>query len=190
MSTPPPVITAVQPAEAVARGAPPASAAAADSEQAAARTTDTPSVSVFSDAVILAHDARPIADSSGETVEPALLSSALVRPEAPKKTFALKQVAEHNLPTDLWILIDQDIYDVTEFQLTHPGGAKILAGVAGRDATKKFDKYHRRGILDQYRPTLQVGLLDYGEAMSNSKKGFLKKLGIGGSSRQKGGLKS
>lgn len=34
-----------------------------------------------------------------------------------------------------------------------------MAGVAGKDATKKFDKYHRRGILEKYKKNLKVGTL-------------------------------
>ncbi|KAI1343632.1 cytochrome b5-like heme/steroid binding domain-containing protein [Xylariaceae sp. FL0016] len=116
------------------------------------------------------------ADSGGgESRERAVTVSA----PAPPRLFTMKQVAAHASPADMWIVVDNEVYDVTEFQLQHPGGAKILLGVAGKDATKKFDKYHRRGILEKYKATLRVGLLDMAEVVANSKKGFLKKLGFG-----------
>ncbi|KAK6218780.1 hypothetical protein LQW54_002705 [Pestalotiopsis sp. IQ-011] len=74
-------------------------------------------------------------------------------------TNTLRQVADHKSADDLWIIIDEDIYDVTKFQHEHPGGHKVMAGVAGKDATKKFDKYHRRGILEKYKKDLKVGTL-------------------------------
>lgn len=41
-----------------------------------------------------------------------------------------------------------------------PGGKKILARVAGKDASQQFWKYHNEGILKKYKSKLQVGSLD------------------------------
>ena len=43
---------------------------------------------------------------------------------------------------------------------TCAGGKKILARVAGKDASKQFWKYHNEGILKKYKKSLQVGSLD------------------------------
>ncbi|KAK7949481.1 hypothetical protein PG996_000068 [Apiospora saccharicola] len=72
------------------------------------------------------------------------------------KSYTAQDVTQHNTEEDLWIVIGSDIYDVTEFQHQHPG---VMRGVAGKDATKKFDKRHRRGILEPYKPKYRVGLL-------------------------------
>lgn len=54
-----------------------------------------------------------------------------------------------------------------------------MAGVAGKDATKKFDKYHRRGILERYNKDLKIGTIDLdAQPSSTSKKGLLGKLGV------------
>ncbi len=45
----------------------------------------------------------------------------------------------------------------TEFADEHPGGAKILKRVAGKDASKQFWKYHNDGVLKKYGTKLQVG---------------------------------
>ena len=45
----------------------------------------------------------------------------------------------------------------TGFLDDHPGGAKILKRVAGKDASKQFWKYHSKGVLAKYGPGLQVG---------------------------------
>jgi cytochrome b involved in lipid metabolism len=37
------------------------------------------------------------------------------------KTFSKDAVASHNKGDSLWIVIDEDVYDVTKFQDEHPG---------------------------------------------------------------------
>lgn len=76
------------------------------------------------------------------------------------KTFTKEEVASHNKSEGLWIIIDEDVYDVTKFQEDHPGGKKILQRVAGKDASKQFWKYHNEGILKKYKGKLQIGSLD------------------------------
>ncbi|KAI0121903.1 acyl-CoA dehydrogenase NM domain-like protein [Daldinia grandis] len=76
------------------------------------------------------------------------------------KTFSKSDVASHNKGDSLWIVVDDDVYDLTKFQDEHPGGKKILTRVAGKDASKQFWKYHNEGILKKYKPSLQIGSLD------------------------------
>jgi len=38
--------------------------------------------------------------------------------------FSTTDVASHNKADNLWLVIDEDIYDVTKFQDEHPGGKK------------------------------------------------------------------
>lgn len=76
------------------------------------------------------------------------------------KTFSKEDVASHNKPDNLWVVIDEDVYDLTKFQDEHPGGKKILSRVGGKDASKQFWKYHNEGILKKYKSKLQVGSLN------------------------------
>lgn len=57
------------------------------------------------------------------------------------QSFTPTDVATHNAPDKgLYIIIDKNVYDVTNFIDEHPGGAKILKRVAGKDASKQFWK--------------------------------------------------
>jgi cytochrome b involved in lipid metabolism len=57
------------------------------------------------------------------------------------KTFTPAEVASHKTPDQgLYIIVDNSVFDVTKFVDEHPGGAKILKRVAGKDASKQFWK--------------------------------------------------
>ncbi|KAL9061148.1 MAG: hypothetical protein Q9162_000293 [Coniocarpon cinnabarinum] len=96
------------------------------------------------------------------------------------QTFTASDVSSHNKPTDLYLIVDGDVFDLTTFQDEHPGGKKsmsrhyshsareivltvasaVLQRVAGKDASKQFWKYHNESILKKYAPKLHVGSLD------------------------------
>lgn len=57
------------------------------------------------------------------------------------QTFSPADVAAHNTADKgLYIIVDNNVFDVTNFIDEHPGGAKILKRVAGKDASKQFWK--------------------------------------------------
>ena len=58
--------------------------------------------------------------------------------------YTLADVAQHDRPEDAWIVVENHVYDVTEFHKEHPGGAVPLLRFAGRDATKAFRSLHSR----------------------------------------------
>ena len=61
------------------------------------------------------------------------------------KEFSQKDVGEHNtVDKGLYIIIDSNVYEMGGFVDEHPGGAKILKRVGGKDASKQFWKV--RGI--------------------------------------------
>ncbi|KAJ5355536.1 acyl-CoA dehydrogenase [Penicillium cataractarum] len=85
-----------------------------------------------------------------------------------KRMYSRDEVAQHTQDGDVWVIIERDVYDLSQFLQDHPGGSKILLGVAGQDATKKFKKYHRMGILSKYNERLLIGRLEESTRRSGS----------------------
>jgi predicted heme/steroid binding protein len=76
------------------------------------------------------------------------------------KTFTREEVANHNKNNDAYIIIDSKVYDVTKFAMLHPGGKNILLNVAGQDASKEFDAFHKKSVLDKYSEKLCIGEIE------------------------------
>lgn len=50
----------------------------------------------------------------------------LLIPEAvEKKVFSYEEIAKHRSVDDAWIVVDGQVYDVTYFLETHPGGQEV-----------------------------------------------------------------
>ncbi|MCA9370115.1 hypothetical protein KC686_03085 [Candidatus Woesebacteria bacterium] len=67
-------------------------------------------------------------------IEP-LQASTTPSTETTTNSFTAAEVATHNSASDCWIVVDGDVYDVTEYVAdgTHPGGAEILQGCGVSD---------------------------------------------------------
>ncbi|KAF8866477.1 L-lactate ferricytochrome c oxidoreductase [Acephala macrosclerotiorum] len=77
------------------------------------------------------------------------------------KTFDAAEVAKHNTPDDCWVCLYGDVWDVTEFLPSHPGGSKIILQLAGRDATEEYDPIHPPGTLEEnLKPEAKLGKID------------------------------
>lgn len=45
------------------------------------------------------------------------------------------EVRKHSKDNDKWIVIDNQVYDVSQFARRHPGGSRIIGHYAGQDAS-------------------------------------------------------
>ncbi|KAF5199029.1 Pr5-like receptor kinase [Thalictrum thalictroides] len=70
------------------------------------------------------------------------------------KVFTLAEVSKHNSLKDCWLVINEKVYDVTEFLEDHPGGDEVLLSATGKDATDDFkDIGHSNSamaMMDEY----------------------------------------
>jgi fatty acid desaturase len=75
-----------------------------------------------------------------------------------QKVFTWDQVKQHNKRDDVWIVVNNNVYNVTEFQKKHPGGARLINFYAGKDATEPFLAYHKdQKLVQKYLKPLCVG---------------------------------
>ncbi|KAJ5721534.1 mitochondrial cytochrome b2 [Penicillium malachiteum] len=77
------------------------------------------------------------------------------------KVFDAAEVAQHNSNKSCWVILYGKVYDVTDFVANHPGGAKVILRLAGKDATEEFDPVHPEGTLEEsLKPEALLGTVD------------------------------
>lgn len=88
-----------------------------------------------------------------------------------QKLLSVQQIAGHNTPEDCWIVVDKQVWDVTDFLEEHPGGSTseitsvsthreitrrlirtAILKYAGRDATKAYSEVHGPSVLTSHLP--------------------------------------
>lgn len=67
----------------------------------------------------------------------------------------LETVAANNTPESCWAIIDDNVYDLTEWIDSHPGGASRIVALCGTDGTSQFQGQHGgsssvQGTLERY----------------------------------------
>jgi L-lactate dehydrogenase (cytochrome) len=95
------------------------------------------------------------------------------------RVISVQEITKHNIPEDLWIVVDDSVYDMTEFAPEHPGGAgslsfqplppllpsltslTVIHRYAGRDATKSYSEIHAPSLIKSSLPSSKIlGTLD------------------------------
>ncbi|KAI9246512.1 cytochrome b5-like heme/steroid binding domain-containing protein [Phascolomyces articulosus] len=75
--------------------------------------------------------------------------------------FSTADVAKHNSKSDLWLVIHNKVYDITQFVQEHPGGEEVLLDEAGKDATEAFEDIgHSDEAREFYLTKYLIGELD------------------------------
>ncbi len=60
--------------------------------------------------------------------------------------YTIEEISKHNSLKSLWIIIDDHVFDVTNYK-SHPGGMEIFLKHATTDCTEIFDEI---GHVDAY----------------------------------------
>lgn len=73
----------------------------------------------------------------------------------------VEELQKHNSKENgVWVAINGDVYDLTDFLEMHPGGEKIILKYAGTNALKIFNKYHAKDVFAKFlSPEAYVGPL-------------------------------
>jgi cytochrome b involved in lipid metabolism len=61
------------------------------------------------------------------------------------KKYKMSTVKKHNKKSSCWVVISKNVYNLTGFIKKHPGGAKRIIAICGKDATKAFRNQHGTG---------------------------------------------
>ncbi|KAI1142808.1 FMN-dependent dehydrogenase-domain-containing protein [Hypoxylon sp. FL0543] len=86
------------------------------------------------------------------------------------KLISAEEVVKHTTPDSCWVVLYGNVYDVTEFLPSHPGGSKIILQLAGRDATEEYDPIHPPGTLEEnLKPEAKLGRIDPQTLVQTSK---------------------
>ncbi|CAG8067402.1 unnamed protein product [Penicillium salamii] len=70
------------------------------------------------------------------------------------------EVASHDSPDDCWLVIDNQVWDVSAFAPDHPGGVEIILRYAGHDATAAYNEVHDPATIKTLSTTQLIGQLD------------------------------
>ncbi|KIM77168.1 hypothetical protein PILCRDRAFT_77009 [Piloderma croceum F 1598] len=73
------------------------------------------------------------------------------------KSYSVDEVAKHNKKDDIWVIVNDQVLDVTNFLPDHPGGEKAIILYAGRDATEEFNMLHDPKVIPRYAPDAVIG---------------------------------
>merc|ERR1719183_22307 len=71
----------------------------------------------------------------------------------------LAEVAKHNTEQDCWVVVNDEVLDVTKFLPDHPGGVLAIVTFAGKDATEEFNMIHPPDVIGKYAPDAVIGVL-------------------------------
>eukprot|EP01121_Diplochlamys_sp_Union-15-3_P013589 TRINITY_DN4242_c0_g1_i5.p1 TRINITY_DN4242_c0_g1~~TRINITY_DN4242_c0_g1_i5.p1 ORF type:complete len:153 (+),score=33.25 TRINITY_DN4242_c0_g1_i5:85-543(+) len=81
----------------------------------------------------------------------ALEVSVTPPPVNEKKFFTREEVAKHNKKTDCWIVVKNEVFDVTKYIPLHTGGLAILNNAGGDSTTGFFGDQHPETAQDILR---------------------------------------
>jgi nitrate reductase (NAD(P)H) len=77
----------------------------------------------------------------GEAKEEAPVAAAVDNGKE-KKIYTMEEVKKHNTDEDVWIVVNNKVYDCTEYLELHPGGVDSITINAGEDASEDFSAIH------------------------------------------------
>ncbi|KAL3854986.1 hypothetical protein ACJMK2_014218 [Sinanodonta woodiana] len=81
--------------------------------------------------------------------------------EGEKPSFSWEEIKTHDVKEKPWLVIEGEVYDITNWIKKHPGGNRVIGFYAGQDATDAFQAFHNDlNYVKKYLKPLNIGKLD------------------------------
>lgn len=74
-------------------------------------------------------------------------------------TLTKELVAQHNTASDCWVTGNNDVFNVTSYINSHPGGASNITRYCGQDIQAAFDSQGHSGNASQIFASMKIGTL-------------------------------
>jgi len=87
---------------------------------------------------VYAGNVTPSEPTAAPTTEPTTAPSS---PSA-AATYTAAEVAKHNTGTDCWSVVNKNVYDLTSYVSSHPGGSAVIKAICGKDGSAAFSGQH------------------------------------------------
>lgn len=75
------------------------------------------------------------------------------------KQYTSAEVRRYSEPDALWMILFNNVYDVTTFAASHPGGVEVLYDCGGADATEAFEDVGHSSVATQMLGPYLIGTL-------------------------------
>ncbi len=62
-----------------------------------------------------------------------------VKTSSNAKVLDVNEVAKHNTVSDCWMIINNKVYDISNYASSHPGGVRNILNYCGKESTQAFD---------------------------------------------------
>jgi hypothetical protein len=72
----------------------------------------------------------PTADGSGKS------------PSSGKVDLVASEISKHSIAKDCWSIVNGNVYNLTTYVQSHPGGAGVIKNICGRDGSAAFKNQH------------------------------------------------
>lgn len=60
-------------------------------------------------------------------------------------------------PGIVWIVVDDIVYDCTDYVHEHPGGSTVIESFRGENCSWQFWRFHNKKLMQEYGRTLRIG---------------------------------
>jgi fatty acid desaturase 2 (delta-6 desaturase) len=75
-----------------------------------------------------------------------------------------EEIARHTDNSDKWIVVEDNVYNITDWAKRHPGGEKVISLYAGQDASDAWYTFHGdKELVAKYMSALRIGKVKDGE---------------------------